>query len=140
MQDVFPTPEGEAAWALFHRDVAVDGNMTSDRSCGGFALDEMKGDCKVCEGGCRVAWICLLRHGLSRGEYEACLSRLLPGGLSRPMPGGELLRRRLPPRLPHRPPGIVARSGVDGAPGGARDAARRGYRPSHGPTADLFGG
>ena len=118
MQDIFPTAEGEAAWEIFHRDVATNGNMTSDRSCFGFALDELKGDCKVCKGGCRVAWICLLRHGLSRGEYEACLGRLMP---------------------PTRSPRVVTGVGARGAAYLSGDLARMGYRPAHGPTSDLFG-
>ena len=28
--------------------------------------------CRVCEGSCRAAWLCLLLHGLSSAEYEAC--------------------------------------------------------------------
>ena len=124
LQDVFPTPEGEAAWAIFHEGVAANGNMTSDRSCSGFALDEMKGDCKECAGGCRVAWICLLRHGLSRSEYEACLGRLMPGSP---------LSLQPPPRMVTTT--VHARGGAHQPPA---DLARVGYRPAHGPTPDLF--
>jgi hypothetical protein len=30
--------------------------------------------CRVCEGSCRAAWLCLLLHGLSSAEYEACVA------------------------------------------------------------------
>ena len=164
MQDLFPTPEGEAAWALFHRDVAANGNMTSDRSCSGFALDEMKGDCKTCSGGCRVAWICLLRHGLSRAEYEACLGRLakgltvgsaiglaksasLPERASRAVSGtnpveANTLSQTATRTAPSRWQQIeLLRSKVEPQRRARRFAQRwvQGYRPAHGPTADLFG-
>ena len=35
---------------------------------------EAAGGCRVCEGSCRAAWLCLLLHGLSSAEYEACVA------------------------------------------------------------------
>ena len=30
--------------------------------------------CRVCTHGCRSAWLCLLRHGISSGSYTACVA------------------------------------------------------------------
>jgi hypothetical protein len=132
---------------------------------------------QVCSGGCRIAWICLLRHGLSRAEYEACLGRLMPGGpmLGRisPSPTTEAVSLPQPQvqaqlqvqaqvqrhvqvapsagraSLPHEPQ-LKAEAtrlrGTRSVPSGAlpprdlQQLARAGYRPAHGPTADLFVG
>lgn len=73
--DDFPAPreDGERAWDTFHAEYATNGSMLSDRSCTGNRQDDTVGDCKVCEGGCRSGWICLLLQGLSLSEYDRCL-------------------------------------------------------------------
>ena len=68
----------DASWDLFHTDFAANGSMSSDRACTTDAADDAVGDCKVCSGGCRLAWICLLTNGLSRAEYERCVADAIP--------------------------------------------------------------
>lgn len=81
MSDVpFRTELGEATWQVFHAAVAANGSMTSDRSCTSDAWSDEVGDCKVCERGCRTAWVCLLLDGLSRDDYSGCLHAVQASG------------------------------------------------------------
>ena len=82
--DPVPTAAGEAAWRHFHADLDAradpikpglrgkdpasgdGGNCTAPESFG-------KG-CRVCTHGCRAAWLCLLRRGVSSSSYGACIA------------------------------------------------------------------
>ena len=70
-----PTVHGDAAWMRFHAILSAHGRLSTNQSCGEHSLSEEVGDCRVCEGGCRAAWLCLLLHGLDRADYEGCLAR-----------------------------------------------------------------
>lgn len=48
------------------------------------------GDCRVCEGSCRAAWLCLLLHGLSPAEYDACVAATQHGAPTGPATAGDV--------------------------------------------------
>ena len=82
-------------------------------------------DCRECVGGCKAAFICLLRHGLTAADHKACLDAIL--------------RRRSPPSRDHRtarslmpslaPSSWSSPSSPPPSSSGAGAAARRPPRP-----------
>ena len=70
--ELWRTPAGDASFTAFfdqfkagyHGDQRNDCTQVSDR------FDE----CATCTGGCRAAFTCLMSHGTSTSEYQACVT------------------------------------------------------------------
>ena len=79
--DPAPTAMGEAAWRHFHSDLDAraepvkPGNRGKDPASGDggncTASQSFGKGCRVCTHGCRAAWLCLLRRGVSSSSYGA---------------------------------------------------------------------
>ena len=82
--DPAPTAMGEAAWRHFHSDLDAraepvkPGNRGKDPASGDggncTASQSFGKGCRVCTHGCRAAWLCLLRRGVSSSSYGACIA------------------------------------------------------------------
>ena len=82
--DPAPTAMGEAAWRHFHSDLDAraepvkPGNRGKDPASGDggncTAPESFGKGCRVCTHGCRAAWLCLLRRGVSSSSYGACIA------------------------------------------------------------------
>jgi len=82
--DPAPTAAGEAAWRHFHSDLDARAEPVAPRhrrkdpaagEGGNCSAPQAFGQgCRVCTGGCRAAWLCLLRRGLSSKSYGACIA------------------------------------------------------------------
>ena len=82
--DPAPTAASEAEWWHFHSDL----NARAEPAAPGLrGTNPLSGDggnctapesfghgCRVCTHGCRAAWLCLLRHGVSSRRYTACVA------------------------------------------------------------------
>ena len=82
--DPAPTAASEAAWRHFHSDLNARAEPAPPGQRGTNPLSGDGGNCtapesfghgcRVCTHGCRAAWLCLLRHGLSSRSYTACVA------------------------------------------------------------------
>ena len=82
--DPAPTAASEAAWRHFHSDLNARAEPAPPGQRGTNPLSGDGGNCtapesfghgcRVCTHGCRAAWLCLLRHGVSSRSYTACVA------------------------------------------------------------------